>query len=111
MINFRNPYWNDYTKASWLQRFIAVHSFLYYRADKSIIADDVYDKVCVQLKEMQENMSEEEIREKTTFGYAYYDFDGSTGFDIIPRLKEEHRKIVEIIAANCLKYYNETKGG
>lgn len=109
-IKFRHPYWSIYTKISWLQRYIAIHSLLYYRADTNIISDSKYDQVCIQLNELQKCISREEVRTKTTFGYAYYDFDGSTGFDIVPRLTTEHKRIIECIAAICLDKYKELKG-
>jgi len=39
-------------KIDMLIRQFLVHSFLYYQLDESIISDENYDRICVQLKEV-----------------------------------------------------------
>ena len=110
LVDFsKHPYWSKTTKASWLQRAIAVHSLLYYRYNESIIPDDKYDLLCVQLVDLQSSMDEEEVRENTTYGYVFYDFDGSTGFDIISRLSAFDLRIISIIANVCLDKYKKER--
>lgn len=110
LVSFDNhPYWSETTKISWLQRAVVIHSLLYYRYNESIIQDSDYDLLCVQLLEMQSKLSEKEVREKTTYGYAFYDFDGSTGFDVVSRLTALDFRIVEIIANVCLRKYKEER--
>lgn len=94
---FSNPYMSKATRASFLQRVILIHSLLYYEFDNPIWDDRRWDEIAQQLVAMTENMTQAE-KEKTQYWYAMYDFDGSTGFDIIYRLTEPDReRIMQII--------------
>lgn len=91
MIDFSNCpciYWSDSTKISYLQRRIIVWSIMYYEHNESCVPDYVYDSVSRQLVELQKKASKEEF-EKSTYYYAMFDFDGSTGFDIPSRLTKK----------------------
>jgi NAD-dependent DNA ligase len=51
-MEFKNPYWSTKTKIELLQKWILVHSILYYELDNGIVSDAVYDanaKLLVQL--------------------------------------------------------------
>lgn len=91
MIDFSNCpciYWSDSTKISYLQRRIIIWSIMYYEHNESCVPDYVYDSVSHQLVELQKKASKEEF-EKSTYYYAMFDFDGSTGFDIPSRLTKK----------------------
>lgn len=69
-------------KVNYLQRFILVNSYLYYEKDDSAITDKQFDEAAKQLVELQKNYD----ISKTQYGYVFYDFDGTTGFDLWERL-------------------------
>lgn len=94
---FKNPYMTKASRASFLQRVILVHSLLYYEFDNPVWSDMQWDSIARQLVTLLNSMSREE-KEKTQYWYAMYDFDGSTGFDIIYRLTDaDKERIMQII--------------
>ena len=100
-IEFKNPYWSEKMKLEYLQRYILVHSYLYYVLDNSVISDKQYDVVSMQLVDMMSNMSKEDI-EKSKYNYVMYDFDGSTGFDLFYRLNEHDKDYIIKISNTVL---------
>ncbi len=100
MIDFNKCpclYWSDTTKISHLQRRIIVYSIMYYEHNESCISDREYDLISKQLVELQKSASKEDFK-KSTYYYAMYDFDGSTGFDIPSRLTKKDRNYLTNIA-------------
>ena len=91
-------YWSDSTKISYLQRRIIVYSIMYYEHDESCVTDAYYDGISRQLVALMNQCSFEEFR-KSTYYYAMYDFDGSTGFDIPSRLTKEDKEYLTHIAS------------
>lgn len=100
-MNFTNPYWSNKLKMSALQRWIIVHSILYYELDSSIITDAMFDSNAKQLVQMHEEFPDE--AECTDYWYVFYDFDGTTGFDLYHRLNKKDREYLEHIAKHVLK--------
>lgn len=88
-----NPYFKTVTKIELLQRFILTHSFLYYNLNYSIVSDERFDKNSQQLVKFQEKYPDD--WKKSRYYYAMKDFDGSTGFGYVEKLKPEHREIIE----------------
>ena len=96
MYNFP-VYWNDKLKIDFLQRVILIHSYLYYELNTNIWTDKHYDEVAKQLTIMQNNYSKGWIKKHSQYGYAFMDFDGTTGFDLFNRLtKKDKRTIIGI---------------
>lgn len=95
-------YWTETEKISFLQRVILVHSYLYYEKDNSIWTDKQYDEIAKQLAEMQKPKTAIWIQNKTQYGYAFYDFDGTTGFHLWSRLREEDKAMIAGIAENII---------
>lgn len=93
-----NPYWTDEMRISFLQRVILIHSYLYYERDCSVWSDKKYDEVAKQLALLLEPYTKQWIKNKTQYGYAFYDFDGSTGFYLFHRLDRKDRKQIAGIA-------------
>ena len=91
-------YWTDKLQIDFLQRVILIHSFLYYEADDSIWTDKQFDEVAKQLVELQSKHKEQWISNKTQYGYAFYDFDGTTGFHLWGRLNNLDRTKIFVIA-------------
>ena len=101
MIDFSKApcvYWSNIAKISYMQRRIIVWSILYYEFDNSCVSDYEYDSVSRQLVEFQKKVSKEEF-EKSTYYYAMHDFNGSTGFNIPPRLTKKDREYLTCIAS------------
>ena len=90
MYNFP-VYWTDKLKIDFLQRVILIHSYLYYEADNSVWSDKKYDEVARQLTN------------KTQYGYCFYDFDGTTGFDLWDRLNKEDKQRIQNIAEGIVR--------
>lgn len=99
-------YWSDSTKISYLQRRIIVYSIMYYEHDESCVSDAYYDSISRQLVALQRACDPAEFR-KSTYYYAMYDFDGSTGFDIPSRLTKYDREYLTNIAAHVHKSWKE----
>ena len=107
---FKNGAWKYFSvfqKISTLQRMILVHSFLYYEKDVSVVTDKKYDETARYLVKLQKTVSKEQLKTKTDYGYAFYDFDGFTGFDLYYRLTDADKFWIEIIANNVLGVYNQ----
>ena len=80
-------------KINYLQRFIIVNSYLYYMLDDSIITDKQFDEAAKHLVELQKNYD----ISKTQYGYVFYDFDGTTGFDLWERLTAVDQTVIKTI--------------
>lgn len=102
-------YWNNTTRASYLQRRIIIYSILYYQNNVSCVSDRFYDALSKQLVLLMKNSTPKEM-ERTQYWYAMYDFDGSTGFDLVYRLKEKDRKYLERIANVVYKSWLQDGG-
>lgn len=106
-IDFSKPpccYWSESAKITNLQRRVLLHSIMYYGLDVSVISDYDYDAMCYQLVEMQKKASKEEC-EKTMYWYAFYDFDGHTGFHLSSRLNAEDFEYLKALAHNVYDYW------
>lgn len=95
-------YWSDKLKIDFLQRVILIHSYLYYELNTNIWSDKHYDEVSKQLTIMQNNFSKNWIKKRTSYGYAFYDFDGTTGFDLFNRLTKKDKKVIVGITSMIL---------
>lgn len=91
-------YWTDKLKIDFLQRVILIHSYLYYEKDNPIWTDKKYDEIAKQLAELQKEHDRNAIKYRTQYGYAFYDFDGTTGFLLWDRLKKKDKKQIAGIA-------------
>lgn len=100
---FKNPYWSDVLKVNSLERWIIVHSILYYERDESFISDFMFDANCKQLVELREVMGEKEFG-KTKYAYAFIKFDGSTGFFLYKALNAEDKQWLNREADNALRF-------
>lgn len=98
-----NTYWTDELKANFLERVIAIHSYLYYERDNSILTDKHFDEISKQLVSVLKYHNERWIIQHTQYGYAFYDFDGTTGFDLWYRLNLKDRQYIQNIAERIVK--------
>ena len=91
--------WTDVMKASWLQRYIIIHSILYYDLDTNVITDRQYDRMSKDLVAIMSEMPEDQLKQ-TDYYYCMYDYDGNTGFDIRDRLTKQDHSYLTRIAMN-----------
>ena len=71
---------------------------MYYERNESCVSDKYYDGISHQLVQLQNQATQQEF-ENSTYYYAMYDFDGSTGFDIPNRLTDADREYLGQIAS------------
>ena len=90
-------------KISFLERYILVHSYLYYHMNESVISDQKFDK-CARLLASKVEKYKSRIP-LTQYGYVFYDFDGTTGFDLLDRLNKSDRKRIKQVATFVLRCY------
>lgn len=102
MYNFP-VYWNDSLKISFLQRVVLIHSYIYYELNNSIWSDKHFDEVAKQLTIMQNNYSKSWIKKHSQYGYAFMDFDGTTGFDLWERLTKRDKRVIMNLSNLILK--------
>lgn len=110
-INFNKMpciYWSKKQKVNWLQRYIIIHSLLYYDMSENIIMDFQYDGVSKQLVKMQKELDKETFKQ-TDYYYVFKDFDGNTGFYIKDRLTKKDRQYLTKVANIVLKKYKKGK--
>lgn len=102
---FNNVYWKMIQKISFMQRIILIHSYLYYQLDNSVISDKEFDDICKQYLEYVKRASKSNLIYSDYF-YAFEDFDGNTGFDLIYKLNKEDRNKIQTIANQIIRLKN-----
>ena len=87
-MNFKsNPYFTILEKIELLQRWIIVHSIVYYKLGQSIVTDTQFDHNCYQLVDLKER--HQRYWNLSRYYYCMKDFDGSTGFDLPNKLNRK----------------------
>lgn len=83
---------------NFLQRFIILHSYIYYELDDNIISDKDYDAKAKELVGYKNEYPElwESSEYYKQFGNEY---NGSTGFTLYHDLDEKQKEIIRVIAA------------
>lgn len=89
-------------KLNYLERCILIHSTIYYDWDESLISDTKYDRTARLLARKAEQYKNT-LLPKTTYGYVFKNYTGSTGFYLVQKLKKEDREYIQTIAYNVLK--------
>ena len=82
------------TCINFLQRKIILNAIAYYELDSPRLSDREYDELSYQLVELQKDID----IQKTQYGYAMYDFDGTTVFDLYDRLNEKDKRYLMQLA-------------
>lgn len=91
-MKFNSPYWSNKVKVELLQRWILVHSFLYYELNYNVVSDSKFDSNCEQLRKLKDKYPNS--YKKAKYSYAMKDFDGSTGFGFVEKLNADHHSKV-----------------
>ena len=81
-------HWDLLTKINYMQRRIILCSIAYYELDSSPVSDRQYDEWCKDLIALIHACS---VPENSEYWYVFYDFDGTTGFDLYHRLNEHDK--------------------
>ena len=63
--------------------------------NKTILSDAEFDKMC---RKLLIGKSHTKDYHKTDYFYVFYDFDGSTGFDLYGRLEEDDKEYLTHLA-------------
>ncbi len=96
------PGMTEKEKVEALERIIILHSIIYYEKDESVISDKKFDKLAKLLARKIQQHGEKRIR-KTQYGYVFYDFDGTTGFDLTSRLNDSDRVYLTNLAEHIIQ--------
>lgn len=83
-----------------LQRYIIVHSYIYYEMNSNVITDREYDEKAKELVMLKEKYPE---LWKSSMYYKQFgdDYTGATGFTLYHDLDERQKKIIHCIV-NCI---------
>ena len=81
---------------NWLQRFIIVHSYIYYERNGNVISDKQYDEFAKELV-MYKNEYPEEWRNSQYYKQFGDDYTGETGFTLYHDLNEHQQAIIRCI--------------
>jgi hypothetical protein len=101
--NYFPKHWDEITRISYLQRKILLCSIAYYEYNASPMSDHEYDKFSQLLAKM---MRECKNVEDTEYYYAFYDFEGSTGYHLYSRLTDHDKRYLNSIAQIGLQEFN-----
>lgn len=76
-----------------LQRYIILHSYIYYELDNNVISDRIYD---LKSKELVKLKMEYPDLWKTSMYYKQFgdDYNGATGFTLYHGLDEHQKEII-----------------
>lgn len=89
-------------RINFLQRYIIVHSYIYYELNENIISDMEYDKKARELANYQKTYPD--LWEKSEY-YKQFgdDYTGETGFTLYHDLDEKQKEIVRSIVHYIFK--------
>lgn len=82
-------------RCSFLQRKIILHSIIYYELNDNIISDQKFDRMC---RTLLKGIQHTKDYHRSDYFYVFYDFDGSTGFNLYHRLEEDDKQYLMHLA-------------
>lgn len=94
-------HWELIDKINFIQRKILLNSIMYYQYDRNFISDFHYDDCCKKLVKLHKAYGPDFV-DDSMYGYAFYDFDGSTGYHLYSRLTEEDKHWLGLIVQQKL---------
>lgn len=89
-------------RINFLQRYIIVHSYIYYELDNNVISDKVYDAKSRELVGYKDLYPELWIRSEYYEQFGH-DYNGATGFTLYHGLNQKQQTIIRSIANNILQ--------
>lgn len=85
-----------------LQRFIIVHSFIYYELDNNILSDGQYDRKAKELVGLK-NEYPDLWRKSMYYEQFRDDYNGATGFTLYHSLSDHQKKYIHGIVNSILQ--------
>lgn len=88
-------------RVNYLQRFIIVHSYIYYELNNNVISDREYDAKAKELVKYKNDYPE---LWRSSMYYKQFgdDYNGSTGFTLYHDLDTHQQAIIKSIVKNIL---------
>lgn len=87
---------NPLEQINWLQRYIIVHSYIYYQLNDNFISDHVYDARSKQLVELKERHPKE-WRRSQYYRQFGKDYNGATGMGLVESLSDRDMNTINAI--------------
>lgn len=86
----------------YLQRYIILHSYIYYECDNNIISDKQYDE---KAKELVKYKNEYPKLWKQSMYYKQFgdEYNGATGFTLYHDLDEHQKEIIRSLVPKSLR--------
>lgn len=86
----------------YLQRYIILHSYIYYELDNNLISDKQYDEKAKELVRYKNNYPE---LWKQSMYYKQFrdDYNGATGFTLFHDLDEHQKQIIRSLVPKSLR--------
>ena len=106
-----NKNWSTVDKLNRLERLVLLHSIIYYELNESVISDADFNKLARLLARKLEHYQGTKTLKKTMYGYAFTDFDGSTGFDLLYKLKKKDKEYLTELGRMVIGHYQYNHGG
>ena len=92
----------DQEYVDFLQRYIIVHSYIYYELNNNIISDREYDTKCKELVCIKE--SQPELWKSSMYYKQFTDeYNGATGFTLYHDLSEREQMVIKSIAYSIIR--------
>lgn len=93
-------------RISFLERFILIHSVIYYHLNSNIITDSKYDEYSKYLEKLIK-LNDKEFTESQYY-YAFIDYSSATGFDLYDRLNSKDKEYLFKLAKYILHISTKT---
>lgn len=100
-MKFENPYWSIKERIELLQKWILIHSYIYYELNESLVPDIRFDANCRQLVELAKK-NKKDFKE-SKYSKVFKGFDGSTGFYLFGKLNDSEKENVKIHSYRLIK--------
>lgn len=91
-MKFNKKDFTNQEKIELLQRWVLVHSYLYYNLDRPVVDDYKFDMNCRQLAELKKEYPEDWTFSRYSYAMKY--FDGSTGIGFVESLRGDDEESV-----------------
>lgn len=86
----------------WLQRYIIVHSYIYYELNNNVVSDKQYDAKAKELVKYKNDYPE--LWRSSEYHKQFGDdYNGSTGFTLWHDLDDRQKDIIRSIAHTIIK--------
>ena len=101
-MKFNNPYFTEVEKINLLERWIMVHSFIYYKLSENVVSDQMYDANCIQLAKLIKSYPK--AYSKSKYCKEFKNYNPSTGYDLISKLNKRNLNYIKLQAAFVLAF-------